>query len=175
MLHVTKLFYISQLFLVLRLFLPRHAGQHASARHSKACCLVSIWLMAETSNSGRNIQLKSVAKKSQMWTMEDMIWIKPLNLASLQSQLPRRKCGRASTLRRGGAWRCQPGCGSKVCIDEKKHGIAPAAERGYQNVYNCVYICVCVCVFISDYIEDLSNFHLYLKFKCVLSICRGRV
>ena len=67
--------------------------------------------------------------------------------------------------------------GPRFASMKKKHGIAPAAERGYQNVYNCVYIYiyVCVCVFISDYIEDLSNFHLYLKFKCVLSICRGRV
>jgi hypothetical protein len=65
--------------------------------------------------------------------------------------------------------------GPRFASMKKKHGIAPAAERGYLNVYICVYICVCVCVFISDYIEDLSNFHLYLKFKCVLSICRGRV
>ena len=150
MLHVTKLFYISQLFLVLRLVLPRHAGQHASARHSKACCLVSIWLMAETSNSGRNIQLKSVAKKSQMWTMEDMIWIKPLNLASLQSQLPRRKCGRASTLRRGGAWRCQPGCGSKVCIDEKKNMelLLPRNVDIKMYIIVYIYVCVFVCLFL---------------------------
>ena len=65
--------------------------------------------------------------------------------------------------------------GPRFASMKKKHGIVPAAERGYQNVYNCIYICVCVRVFISDYIEDLSNFHLYLKFKCVLSICRGRV
>ena len=38
----------------------------------------------------------------------------------------------------------------------------------YIIVYTYIYICF-VCVFISDYIEDLSNVHLYLKFKCVLS------
>ena len=39
--------------------------------------------------------------------------------------------------------------GPRFASMKKKHGIVPAAERGYQNVYNCIYIyiCVCLCVY----------------------------